>query len=145
MLIAKKSRLRILMLQATSVCACAAQKNRVAKRRNARQTMWDKYSRDERRNGSLFLSCSVVFIATVRERKMCYREGYASWNNRRVICNLYAHALHFFFSPGLAPRAKCRVRLGWLMQATYTWVSLYYAYVRILCVRDVWLPQCCYR
>ena len=34
--------------------------------------MWDKYPRDERRNGSLFLSCSVVFIATVRDGK-CFR------------------------------------------------------------------------
>ena len=47
-------------------------KNRVAKRRNARQIMSDKYPRDERRNGSLFLSCSVVFIATVRDGK-CFR------------------------------------------------------------------------
>ena len=47
-------------------------KNRVAKRRNARQTMWDKYPRDERRNGSLFLSCSVSLTATVRDGK-CFR------------------------------------------------------------------------
>ena len=44
----------------------------MVKRRNARQTMSDKYPRDERGNGSLFLSCSVVFIAAVRDGK-CFR------------------------------------------------------------------------
>ena len=56
----------------------------------------------------------------------------------------------FFLCPGSRasrkmPRSPRLTHNTPVMQATYTWASLYYAYVRILCVRDVWVPQCCYR
>ena len=59
-------------LQATNVCPYAEQKIAWLKGEMPAKQCQINIPRDERRNGSLFLSCSVVFIATVRDGK-CFR------------------------------------------------------------------------